>query len=497
MSTAKKPARKRVRKCNPRSRFPNLKKAIQTNPGIDTVSEGVDYIKDKASEETVGAQKTSVHRSKTLAPLKYLLIAPGESIEAFGDIFPGDDKQWRWIAFDTVGAQFDEGMERTANAAIKIANSALNSFAEPAIKAYVASVLDASGVGSMGLANKDREKLLEHFELQSYTPEGYETPLPGNYADRPVPNMPGYKIRVYAAWANVGVAKYTGKKAYWFQVMDPDGNAIGGSKELRSKKGTLVGFEDELQEEVPAGTKFIPMMFEADDPALELETKPEGWHPATAGIAENPSGPSQNAKKDAADGMMGPFSTSLEANQAADLIAAIFSGERDIHTANPTTRRKMNASARRYFAKKNAAGGAFDPSELGASSDDKPLGTGPLDKSGPRSKLWTSGQKLAKGIFGSEAGDLAVKEGGVEDSELESFDEIVGIPSQDPAATFRMGYYYGILRGINSCSITDYFKRVAFRRQFERKIIQAYNQLAQQAIKKNKAGASAKIRKTL
>lgn len=486
---AAKPARKRVRKCNPRSRFPNLKRKITSNPGIDTVSEGVDFIKEVSRDEVKGgAADWNVHRSKTLAPLKYILLKPGQTVEVFGRVWEGDASGWRWYALDTVGAVFDEGTERNSNAAINAANSAIESFAEPAIRAYVARVLDASSMGTGSMAEKDRETLLEHFELQSFTPEGYETPLPGNYADRPVPNMPGYVIRVYAAWANTLTKPYAGKKAYWFQVLDPDGNAVGGksgSGPLTSKKGKLEGFKDI---ELEGSDEDIALdVFEERDEASD------GWHPATAGLEDNPA-PSQNAKKDAAEGMMGPFATSLEANQAADLVAAIFSGERDVHVANPTQRRRLTSGARKHFAKRNPAGSVFDAEALGATGKEPALGIGPMDAPSARSKLWKTSQRLAKSVFGDDASDLTVQEGGVQEDELGSFEQVVGVPSNDPAATFRMGYYYGILRGINSCKIKDYFKREQFRRRFERRIIEAYNKMAQSAIKDAK---NVKVRKTI
>ena len=429
-SRARRPARSRVS----RTGYPKLRGYLKKNP-TDTVEEAVQLVKEFESKSSPDDSKTSrMVEMKKLSPLKFLLIKPGDTVEAMGETWTGDDSNWSWVAFDTSGNAFERGEAQTAGRAIKRARDKIYAAADPAIRAFAAQMMNSAafgtseGSGEVGQVARDRA-LAEGFELQTFVPEGYETPLPGNFADRPVPGMPGYVIRVYASWSAAGPKDpgNFGDRLYYFQVLDPNGKPVGSTGEAKPQYGRIDIPDDAL---VAALKEYTP----------------------------NPS----RVKPDSNRGIVGPFPTSMEANQAADLVASIFSGESDVTISNPTQRRKLVSAAKRGAAKRN-------PELFGAK------------------EVWGKAKKGAKGlgnVFGADAATLVTKEGGVTEEELDSLESQMGLPSSDPAATFRMGYYWGILRGINSCGITDVFKRAAFKRQFQKKVIEAYNEMAQAAIKK-------------
>lgn len=428
-SRGRRPTRARV----PRSRYPKLHRYLKKNP-VDTVEEAVQLVK---AAETDSAPKSPdrsrVIEMRSLSPLKYLLIKPGDVVEAMGDTWTGDDKNWTWVAFDTNGNPFERGERNTAYKAMGAARDAMYAAADPAIRAFASDMLgaDAFGGGEGTLAQEKRDRAIaDGFELQTYVPEGYETPLPGNYADRPVPNMPGYVIRVFARWDGPTRKKpgNFGDRIYYFQVLDPEGVPIGAAEEVEPKAGRVDIPDDAL---VAVLDQYTP----------------------------NPS----EVQTDSDMGIIGPFPTSLQANQVADVVAAVFSGERDVVMSNPAQRRKLVAASRRGMAKANP--------ELTGSA-----------------QVWERTKKGAKGLgslFGGKSEELVVKEGGVEVEELDQFDQMLGLPNNDPSATFRMGYYYGVLRGMNSCGLQNMFKRAQFRRQFQKNIIKSYNELAQKAISKD------------
>jgi len=424
-SRARRPSRAR----SPRTGYPKLRAYLKKNP-TDTVEEAVQLVKEFESKSSPDDSKISrMVEMRKLSPLKFLLIKPGDVVEAMGETWAGDDSNWSWVAFDTSGNAFERGEARTAVLAMREARSKIYAAADPAIRAFAAQMMNSTAFGSSDDDKARDRALAEGFELQTFVPEGYETPLPGNFADRPVPGMPGYVIRVYASWDAPGPNDpgNFGDRLYYFQVLDPNGQPVGSAGEAKPKYGRVDIPDDAL---VAALKEYTP----------------------------NPS----RVKADSDRGIIGPFPTSMEANQAADLVASIFAGGRDVAISNPAQRRKLVSVARRGAAKRN-------PELFGAK------------------QVWGATKKGAKGlgnIFGADTGELVTKEGGVTEEEIDSLEQQMGLPSSDPAATFRMGYYWGILRGIKSCGITDIFKRKAFERQFQKKVIEAYNDMAQEAIKK-------------
>ena len=146
-------------------------------------------------------------------------------------------------------------------------------------------------------------------------------------------------------------------------------------------------------------------------------------------------------------GRIGPLLDGAAAYGIINSIWGLVQGEEDVIEANPVQRARLNSSARRKLARKND--GIWDL------------------MSRPLSSVKT---EEAKGnIVSDEMKNLA-------------FDSSVGVPG-DPSAAMQIGYYRGILRGMNTCKwYPDPFgalHRWTFRREMDKRLIEAYNSLAQ------------------
>jgi len=164
-------------------------------------------------------------------------------------------------------------------------------------------------------------------------------------------------------------------------------------------------------------------------------------------ILDDDGNPIGGVVGDPNSGKMGPLPDGPTIDAEVSKLMGIFQGEDDMVEANPVQRQRLRSNTRRFFAKENGfwseVSGASVPVEL---TDSGPVSPG----------------------------------------ELESFEDIVGIPVGDPKAAWRVGYYYGMLRGIDSCKWypdpKGMWERRQFRKEFERKIIGAYNSLAKAAM---------------
>jgi hypothetical protein len=156
-------------------------------------------------------------------------------------------------------------------------------------------------------------------------------------------------------------------------------------------------------------------------------------------ILDDDGKPIGGRDKKKASGKVGPLLDGVTVDSTVNMLAGLFQGEDDAIEANPIQRRRLNAKARRMTAKKNGVG------------------------------EWIGGPKRT------------VKEGRLETSEVGSFEHAVGIPA-DPAAAHQIGYYEGILRGINTCkwypSPTGMWDRYKFRRAMRQRYFDAINNLA-------------------
>jgi hypothetical protein len=164
-------------------------------------------------------------------------------------------------------------------------------------------------------------------------------------------------------------------------------------------------------------------------------------------ILDDDGNPIGGVVGDADSGKIGPLPDGPTIDAEISKLMGIFQGEDDMVEANPVQRQRLRSQTRRFFAEPN----------------------GFADVVGASVPVEVSKSQVSAG-------------------ELESFDDIVGIPVGDPKAAWRVGYYYGMLRGINSCkwypSPTGIWERRKFRKEFERKIIAAYNALARDAMSK-------------
>jgi hypothetical protein len=131
-------------------------------------------------------------------------------------------------------------------------------------------------------------------------------------------------------------------------------------------------------------------------------------------------------------GWAGPFSGSdgiEKAYRKGEVIGAQLTGAREFIVANPTRRKSMSSSARRVLAKSNPK-----------------LERDPL-----------SGEEKFRDIESS-----------------------IGIPD-DPDQAYRVGYAWGVIRGIDTCGVQNFLKRKKIRKQYEKQILDAYKQIARSA----------------
>jgi len=142
------------------------------------------------------------------------------------------------------------------------------------------------------------------------------------------------------------------------------------------------------------------------------------------------------------DGRMGPILDGAAAYSMINSVWGMAQGEDDVIEANPVQRNRLKAKARRNLARKND--GIWDI-------------------------LSRPEIKQAKGRISAE-----------ETANL-SFDTSVMVPG-DPTAAMQIGYYQGIVRGMNTCKWypdpLGFFNRWAFRKELDKRLVEAYNNLA-------------------
>jgi hypothetical protein len=159
-------------------------------------------------------------------------------------------------------------------------------------------------------------------------------------------------------------------------------------------------------------------------------------------------------------GRMGPYADPDDAARMGQIIASAVSGAGAAMEAaeNPARARKLRSDARRAFAKANPGG-------LLAST--------------------IAGKGTLIGDVMGGAGLTDPTEGVSADPEPD-FAKFAGLPQQDPGAAFRLGYYYGIIRGFDYCkwcvSPLHAWERWKFQRLFRQKLIDASNDLAKSAL---------------
>lgn len=145
-------------------------------------------------------------------------------------------------------------------------------------------------------------------------------------------------------------------------------------------------------------------------------------------------------------GRIGPLLDGAAAYGIVNSIWGMTQGEQDAIEANPVQRNRLKSKARRNLARKND--GIWD---LVRPWSGKPTITEP--------------------------------EGPVSEAQLEglSFESSVYVPG-NPIEAMQLGYYRGIVRGMNSCkwypSPTGWLQQQAFRKELDKKLVQAYNNLA-------------------
>lgn len=80
---------------------------------------------------------------------------------------------------------------------------------------------------------------------------------------------------------------------------------------------------------------------------------------------------------------------------------------------------------------------------------------------------------------------------------VENIDDLVqsmGIPS-DAEEAYRVGYAWGVIRGLDTCGIQNYFKRVKIRKQYDQEILKAYKQIADRTVGPVAAGTRPRAQK--
>jgi hypothetical protein len=127
---------------------------------------------------------------------------------------------------------------------------------------------------------------------------------------------------------------------------------------------------------------------------------------------------------------------------AAHMAGRILVGERDYTIANPAERRRLEQNMRRYFAKPNP--------------------------------IWDKGFKIDLGTQNLDDVNVDIS-------------PLTGLPGNDPEEAWRLGYYSGILRGMEKCTPFDvgtkkWRERRRFRKQMAQKVWEAHNNLQKSLI---------------
>lgn len=131
-------------------------------------------------------------------------------------------------------------------------------------------------------------------------------------------------------------------------------------------------------------------------------------------------------------GWAGPFKGAdgiEKAYRKGEVIGAQLTGAREFIAANPTRRKAMTSSARRTLAKSNP--------------------------------------KIERDPLSGEERFLDIESS-------------IGIPD-DPDQAYRVGYAWGVIRGIDTCGVQNFLKRKKIRKQYEKQILDAYKQIARAA----------------
>lgn len=157
-------------------------------------------------------------------------------------------------------------------------------------------------------------------------------------------------------------------------------------------------------------------------------------------------------------GRLGPYLDPDDAGRMGQVLIATISGADDAIKAskNPASHKKLAADTRRAFARKN-----------GILADIAGEGT----------------------LLGGVVGGLGVTDPTAGVSQItpdKDLQALASLPSNDPGASFRLGYYYGVIRGFDYCrwcvDPRGYWERFKFRREFRQHLIDASNQLAKDAL---------------
>jgi len=145
---------------------------------------------------------------------------------------------------------------------------------------------------------------------------------------------------------------------------------------------------------------------------------------------------------------VGPILDGAAAHGIINLLWGMAQGEEDVIEANPVQRNRLKSKARRKLARKNEsyAGGIWDLLRPGSPQMTEPKGP-------------------------------------VSEEQLEnlSFESSIMVPASSIEA-MQLGYYRGIVRGMNTCkwypSVTGWLQQRAFRKELDKKLVGAYNNLA-------------------
>lgn len=330
------------------------------NPGIDPQVEI--KLRDRVAAEIVRGSKTGTDIVSTTAfnPTVTLMLAPGEAVEYRGQLWEADPKQYTWVNFDNSGNGFDQGKEKTMEAAAGEAAASMVDWASPVLT-------QALELATQGKKGKEKQaaakKALMSFRFSQFMSDGSRLPTAGKSVTKKLDGRKAAKI-----FAEKPLKKWKSDLdvVYYVQILDDDEKPIGGGK---------IG----------------PLM---DGPTVENTI------------------------------------TSLN---------GLFKGNEDAIEANPVQRARMESKTRRYFAKPNGI------------------------------------------ISGSK--NFEFSQSGLEAGELKPMGHIVGIPQGDPNAAFDFGYNMGLLRGINTCrlypDVAGWWERRKFRKELEKGIAQASQELAQ------------------
>jgi hypothetical protein len=177
---------------------------------------------------------------------------------------------------------------------------------------------------------------------------------------------------------------------------------------------------------------------------IELEKLADRTASLWAGTMDEGEGPKKN-----------PLTTEIRSRSreavenAANVMGQMIAGERDYMAAPAVRRTRLRADAERTLSKG-------------------------IPKRNPRR--------------GGVSIDLGEQDLGEVDPDLSA---MIGLPGNDPQAAWRMGYYMGIMRGIEKCTPMDvgtkkWRERRAFKKDLPKKVFSAYNALAQSLVEGEK-----------